>query len=290
MTIYEEYRKFADSCDRIRGVFPPNIKTAIILGSGLSEFMSSFPVTGRLSYADIPHFPQTTVVGHSGNLMSIELDGRPVYILQGRFHYYEGYSTEQTAYSIRVLAELGVKTLIITNSAGGISPEMAPGDLMIVRDHLSFFCESPLRGPNMDRFGPRFPDQTEVYDRELIETVRREAERLSIRTHIGVYAYMRGPQYETPAEIHALSILGASSVGMSTVPEAIVASHCGMKVVAISCISNLASGLSGHPLSHQEVIATATEAANNTVRLIRALVGSKLLSNEYGGRNDSDRS
>ncbi len=278
MSTADEYRMIADSCERIRGIFPPNIKTAVVLGSGLSELMSSFPVLGRLSYADIPHFSQTTVVGHSGNLFAVQMGDKPVYILQGRFHYYEGYSTQESAYPIRILAELGVKNLILTNSAGGLSPDMAPGELMIISDHLSFYCESPLRGPNMDRFGPRFPDQTAVYDKELIKETTQRSTALSIRIHVGVYAYMRGPQYETPAEIRALSLLGASAVGMSTVPEAIVASHCGMRVIAISCISNMASGMSGQPLSHEEVVATAVSSAHDMVRLIHALIQSECFS------------
>lgn len=272
--VEEEYRKIADACERFRGVFPPNIETAIILGSGLSDLMAAFPQAGVLPYSDIPHFPETTVPGHSGNLLAIQIGDKLVYILQGRFHFYEGYSTREATFPIRVLAELGVKKLILTNSAGGLSPDMLPGDLMLISDHLSNFCDSPLRGPNLDRYGPRFPDQTSVYDAELRGLALQIAEEQSIRLHSGVYAFMKGPQYETPAEIRALSLLGASAVGMSTVPEAIVASHCGIRVLGMSCISNLASGLSGHPLSHEEVIQTAALSARKTMDLIEALMRS----------------
>ncbi|MDD3958769.1 MAG: purine-nucleoside phosphorylase [Oscillospiraceae bacterium] len=268
----DQYSKIAEACDRIRGVFPPNIHTAVVLGSGLSELLSSYDVIGRMPYADIPNFPETTVAGHSGNLLAIEIGNKTVYILQGRFHYYEGYSTEQACFPVRVLAELGVRNLILTNSAGGLNPEMNPGDIMLITDHLSFFCESPLRGPNLDRYGPRFPDQTSVYDKELSEMILDLAQKSSSRISAGIYAYMRGPQYETPAEIRVLSLLGASAVGMSTVPEAIVASHSGLKVVGLSLISNMASGMTGNPLSHDEVIHTAAQSARNLIDLIVASI------------------
>jgi purine-nucleoside phosphorylase len=274
MMVDDEYRMIADACERIRSVFPPNIETAIILGSGLSDLMSSFTQVGFLPYSEIPHFPETTVPGHSGNLLAIQIGEKVIYILQGRFHFYEGYSTRDATFPIRVLAELGVKSIILTNSAGGLSQNMVPGDLMLISDHLSFFCDSPLRGENMERYGPRFPDQTLVYDVGLRNLATQLADQLTIRLHTGIYAFMKGPQYETPAEIRALSLLGASAVGMSTVPEAIVASHCGIRVLGFSCISNLASGMSGHPLSHEEVTRTAAMAAQETIRLLEALIRS----------------
>lgn len=270
----DEYRRIANACERIRGVFPPNIETAVILGSGLSELVSELPHVGSMAYSEIPHFPQTTVKGHSGNLLAVKINDQIIYILQGRFHYYEGYSAREAAFPIRVLAELGVKKLILTNSSGGIDPSYSPGELMVISDHLSFFCESPLRGPNMERFGTRFPDQTSVYDPKLVNLAIRLAKDLSVTLHSGVYAYMRGPQYETPAEIRALSIMGASAVGMSTVPEAIVASHCGMSVLGLSCVSNMASGLGNGSLSHEEVMKNAAMSAHNTMKLIQAIVTS----------------
>ncbi|MBN1891533.1 MAG: purine-nucleoside phosphorylase [Clostridiales bacterium] len=268
----DEYRNIANACERIREVFPPNIETAVILGSGLSELVSQLPQIGSMAYSEIPHFPQTTVEGHTGNLLAVRINDQIIYILQGRFHFYEGYSTREAAFPIRVLAELGVKKLILTNSSGGLDSKFSPGDLMVIKDHLSFFCDSPLRGANMKRFGPRFPDQTNVYDPNYIELALRIAKDLSVTLHSGVYAYMRGPQYETPAEIRALSIMGASAVGMSTVPEAIVASHCGMKILGLSCVSNMASGLGGGSLSHEEVMKNAASSAQHTMKLIQAIV------------------
>ncbi|NLW89643.1 MAG: purine-nucleoside phosphorylase [Clostridiaceae bacterium] len=274
MSNESEYRSIEDACQRIRDVFPPGIRSAVVLGSGLSELVEGAPLSECIAYADIPHFMKPTVKGHSGTLSSLKIGNTDTFILQGRYHCYEGYSAHEATFPIRVLSELGVNRLILTNSAGGISKDMKPGDLMLISDHLSFFCDSPLRGPNLDRYGPRFPDQSMVYDPELLNTAVRLAKDLSIPVHVGIYAFMRGPQYETPSEIRALSLLGASAVGMSTVPEAIVASHCGMKVLGLSCISNLASGISDHPLSHEEVIHTAKISASDTIHLIRALFSS----------------
>ncbi len=272
--IDDEYRRIAEAGDRIRNAFPPDIQTAIVLGSGLSEWVSQYQQAGSLKYSQIPNFSETTVPGHSGNLLAVRIGETLVYALQGRFHYYEGHSTQQAAFPVRVLAELGVRNLLLTNSAGGLSAAMSPGDLMLISDHLSFFCDSPLRGPNLDRYGARFPDQTSVYDKNMIDIALEKAQELSIRIHTGIYAFMKGPQYETPAEIRALSAMGASAVGMSTVPEAIVASHCGMKVLGLSCISNMASGMSGKALSHEEVINTAASAAQKTMDLLDAIIRS----------------
>ncbi|NLT12261.1 MAG: purine-nucleoside phosphorylase [Clostridiaceae bacterium] len=271
-----DFQKYIDKIDlasesiRMRlNQFP---KVAIILGSGLSDIIDNSDVIASIPYADIPGFPLTTVKGHPGKLVVVSISGICVYVMQGRFHYYEGYDEYEVTFPIRVLAGLGVKSLLLTNSAGGIDTDMTPGMLMLITDHLSFHCPSPLRGPNLERYGTRFPDQTFIYTVDYIEKLKSIADRFEIPYKTGVYAYMRGPQYETPAEIRALRMMGASAVGMSTVPEAIVASHCGLKVAAISCISNMASGMSGQALTHQEVVETAASVAQNTIKLIEAFV------------------
>lgn len=271
-----DFQKYLDKVDvasdsiRMRLNCVPKI--AVILGSGLSDIINHSDIIAVIPYSDIPGFPLTTVKGHAGQLAVISIGGVSVYVMQGRFHYYEGYDEYEVTFPIRVLAELGVETLLLTNSAGGIDLEMSPGMLMLITDHFSFYCPSPLRGPNLERFGTRFPDQTFIYTAEYVERLKSIADRLGIPYKTGVYAYMRGPQYETPAEINALRMMGASAVGMSTVPEAIVASHSGMKIAAISCISNLASGMSGQALTHQEVVETAASVAQNTIKLISAFV------------------
>jgi len=247
------------------GDFKP--QTAIILGSGLGELADEY-CDIKIAYKDIPNFPESTVKGHNGNLVFAEIDGKRVVMMQGRFHFYEGYSTQEATFYVRVMAKLGVKTLVMTNAAGGINTAMNPSELMLITDHIGLFCESPLRGPNLDEFGPRFPDQTRVYDQELSKKMIESAEELGIPLHKGVYAYTRGPQYETPAEIRALKVLGADAVGMSTVAEAIAASHSGMKVIAVSCITNFAAGISGQPLSHSEVMENANKSSENSIALM----------------------
>ena len=240
----------------------------LVLGSGLGPLTKRVDTICSIPYGSIPHFPETTVAGHDGLLLLAKISGHLAFIMKGRFHYYEGYSTKEATFYVRVMAKLGVKTLVMTNAAGGINTSMKPSELMVISDHIGLFCDSPLRGANLDDFGPRFPDQTQVYDLELRNKLTEAAEELQIPLHKGVYAYTRGPQYETPAEIRALSSMGADAVGMSTVAEAIVASHCGMKVLAVSCITNFAAGISGQPLSHSEVMENADAASNNSIALM----------------------
>ena len=232
-------------------------KIAIVLGSGLGVLSEEIENKVTIKYQDIPHFPVSTVAGHAGELLIGTLEKKPVIAMNGRFHYYEGYDLKEVTMPIRVFKLLGIEDLILTNAAGGINTNYKPGDFMIIKDHLSFFAESVLRGKNDDKFGPRFPDMSEVYNKERIAKLEKIIEKHTGRPNVGVYAYMKGPTYETPAEIRALRTLGADTVGMSTVPEAIVANHCGIKVSAISCVTNMAAGILNQKLSHEEVKETA---------------------------------
>lgn len=261
-----------EAAKTIRSLHSEKPETCIVLGSGLGPMAERCKIEAKVKYTDIPHFPVPTTPGHEGVLLLARVGDTLTYMMQGRYHFYEGYSIQDVTFPFRVLASLGVKNLVLTNAAGGVNPEMTPGDLMIVDDHLSMFCDSPLRGPNLDSFGPRFPDQTHVYDPEFIRKIINIGENLGIRLHKGVYAYMRGPQYETPAEIRAIRALGADAVGMSTVPAAIVASHSGMRVLAISCITNLAAGISREPLSHKEVMEIGAAASDRSIALVEAFV------------------
>ncbi len=244
-------------------------ETAIVLGSGLGVLKEEIQNKIILKYEGIPGFPISTVEGHAGELIVGELSNRKIIAMNGRFHYYEGYDVKQTVFPIRVFSLLGVKNIILTNAAGGINLNYKPGDFMVVNDHLSFFAESVLRGKNEDEFGVRFPDMTEVYDKEEIKKIKAIIEKCSGVAREGVYAYMKGPCFETPAEIRALRTLGADAVGMSTVPEAIVAKHSGMKVVAVSCITNMAAGVIDNKLSHEEVKETADRVKDQFKEIIK---------------------
>lgn len=268
MTDLNYSAKINEASSYISGIVSTIPDTCLVLGSGLGPLTERVEVIASIPYANIPYFPQTTVVGHEGVLLVAKLSGRTTFIMKGRFHYYEGYSTQDATFYVRVMAKLGVKNLIMTNAAGGINTSMKPSELMVITDHISLFCDSPLRGANLDEFGVRFPDQTHVYDPELISTILSCAEELSIPLHQGVYCYTRGPQYETPAEIRALRVLGADAVGMSTVAETIAASHSSMKVLAVSCITNYAAGISGQPLSHEEVMQNANASSKNSIALM----------------------
>jgi purine-nucleoside phosphorylase len=212
------------------------------------------------------------VEGHAGKLVAGKLGGRPVLAMKGRFHHYEGYDIQQVVFAIRVFKLLGMDNLIVTNAAGGINKDFKPGDLMIIRDHISFFAPSPLRGKNLSEFGVRFPDMSQAYDRKLVEYGRSTAQALHMEVREGVYAFAQGPMYETPSEIRALGILGADAVGMSTVPEVITAKHAGMKVLGISCITNMAAGILDQPLNHEEVMKTAKDVENKFTSLVKKLV------------------
>lgn len=244
----------------------------IVLGSGLGPLSSMAEEALEIPYKDIPGFPVSTAPGHKGSLIIGNLSGKSVFMMNGRFHYYEGYPMETVTFYVRVMGRLGVKVLLLTNAAGGINPDMKVPELVAISDHLSFNAEPVLRGPNIQEFGTRFPDQCHVYDPELTDTLVNCARDLQIRISRGVYAYSKGPQYETPAEIRALRLLGADCVGMSTVPEAIAASHMGIRVAAMSCITNMAAGITGNPLSEQEVLDNAALASENSCALVKEFV------------------
>ena len=244
----------------------------IVLGSGLGPLSKMAEEAIEIPYKDIPGFPVSTAPGHKGSLIIGKLSGKPVFMMNGRFHYYEGYPMETVTFYVRVMGRLGVKALLLTNASGGINLEMKVPELVAITDHLSFNAEPVLRGPNISEFGTRFPDQCHVYDPELTDILVNSARDLNIRISRGVYAYSKGPQYETPAEIRDLRLLGADCVGMSTVPEAIAASHMGIRVAALSCITNMAAGISGNALSEQEVLDNATLASENSCALVKEFV------------------
>lgn len=244
----------------------------IVLGSGLGPLADICEQYLSIPYSDIPDFPRSTAPGHAGRLIAGNLSGKDVFMMNGRFHYYEGYPMETVVFYIRVLGLIGVKTLILTNAAGGIKTEMVPPEFVAIEDHFSFFAESVLRGPNIAEFGTRFPDQSSVYDKKLISILEDCAKDLGVKLSRGIYAYMKGPQYETPAEIRALRILGADCVGMSTVPEAVCASHMGLRVVGMSCVTNMAAGISKGPLSEKEVLDTAAAASEQSCALMKEFI------------------
>lgn len=250
--------------------FRPEI--GIILGSGLGEFADEH-CDYALLYTEIPDFIKSTVQGHKGRLVFAEIDGKRVVMMQGRNHFYEGHSMSEITYPVKVMKKLGVKTLILTNAAGAVNENFKPSDLMLITDHINFMGTNPLIGPNDGTLGERFPDMSEIYKKDLIKIAESCAEKLGIKLQHGVYFASSGPSYETPAEIKMARIMGADAVGMSTVPEAIVANYCGMKVLGISCISNAAAGVKGgQSLSHEEVIETTNAAKAAFKALLKAII------------------
>jgi len=252
----------------IRSRSNADVSVAIVLGSGLGGFADELANAVAIPYVDIPGFARATVEGHAGRLVIGEAVGVCIAALQGRFHFYEGYSLEEVTFPIRVLKLLGVRTLILTNAAGTLNIEFTPGSLMVISDHLNLIGDNPLRGQNDERFGPRFPDLTNTYGRELQDIVVNEANAMGLEVRRGIYAALAGPSYETPAEIHMVRTLGADAVGMSTVPEAIVARHMNMQVVGISCITNLAAGVSDRPVDHSQVMATGERVQESFTELL----------------------
>ncbi|RYD58170.1 MAG: purine-nucleoside phosphorylase [Sphingobacteriales bacterium] len=247
-------------------------QVAIILGSGLGGLIHTVEQEAEIDYNDIPGFPQATVVGHEGKLVFGKLAGKDVAILAGRFHYYEGYNMQQITFPVRVMKALGVETLIVSNAAGGMNTDFKVGDLMVIRDHINLFPEHPLRGPNDERLGTRFPDMSEPYDQNLIEGALQIAAEQGIKLQTGVYAGLTGPTFETKAEYKWLHSIGADAVGMSTVPEVIVAIHGGMRVFATSIITDMGIGDHVAPISHEEVLVAANEAAPRLAQLVTALI------------------
>jgi purine-nucleoside phosphorylase len=244
----------------------------IILGSGLGEFADTLEEREQIVTSDIPHYSRSTVEGHAGKLVFGKISDREVLAVKGRVHYYEGYSLEQVTYVVRLMRALGVRSLIVTNAAGGVNPVFSPGDLMFITSHINFFFTNPLQGPNDDELGPRFPDMESDYDKEYISIGEKCALKLGVKTQRGVYCAGSGPTYETSAEVKMFQKIGADAVGMSTVPEVIVAKHQNMRVLGISCITNLGTGISSTPLSHEEVTITANRVKNSFQALLKEII------------------
>lgn len=244
----------------IRSVCPPaklKPRVAVVLGSGLGSFVNNVEVDAAIPYTDIPGFIPPSVDGHKGRLILGHVKGVPTAVLQGRIHFYEGHSMTTVAHPVRTAALLGCEIVMLTNSAGGLDPAMRPGDFMVIDDHINLMGDNPLKGPNIAEFGPRFPDMTEAYDRKLSTKMDEILKKMETKFFRGIYCGVSGPTYETPAEVRYLQLLGGKAVGMSTVPETIAANHLGLRVCALSCITNLAAGLSQNKLSHEEVTETA---------------------------------
>jgi purine-nucleoside phosphorylase len=245
---------------------------ALVLGSGLGGFADEFSDAVKIPYAEIPHFPRSTAIGHAGNLVIGSVDSIPVAGMQGRVHLYEGYSVKDVSFPVRAFARMGVKAVILTNAAGGIKHEFTQGRLVVIKDHINLQGVNPLSGPNDERFGPRFPDMTVAYDRRFREITVGEANRLGIGMYEGVYAALAGPSYESPAEIRYLRAIGADLVGMSTVPEVIAARHSGIRVLGISCVTNAAAGILDQPLNHLEVLETAQRVKGQFIAVLKAVI------------------
>jgi purine-nucleoside phosphorylase len=268
-TLYERAEHAART---IRARVSDEPRIALVLGSGLGAFADDLEESVAIPYAEIPGFARSTVEGHAGRLVVGKVESVAVAVMQGRFHFYEGYTLEEVTFPVRMLGLLGAKSLILTNAAGGLNNSLKQGSLMLISDHLNLMGESPLRGANDERFGARFPDMSEVYDRTLQEIAIQEAHAMKIELRRGVYAALAGPSYETPAEIRMLRALGADAVGMSTVPEAIVARHMAIKVLGISCITNMAAGVLDQPIDHQEVIETGERVRETFAELLRRII------------------
>jgi inosine/guanosine/xanthosine phosphorylase family protein len=252
---------------RLSGAFPKHV---LVLGSGLGPYADTLADPVAIPYAEIPGFPVSTVAGHSGRLVIGKVAGVPVACMQGRMHLYEGHEAPSLALPVRTFKRLGAETLVLTNAAGGLSLEMGAGSIMIVEDHINLTARNPLIGPNDESIGPRFFDMSEAYDPALRRALQAAADTAGVPVKSGVYVQVLGPNFETPAEIRAFRVLGGDAVGMSTVPETLVARHCGMKVAAVSVITNLGAGLAGHALSHEETIEEAGKAFEHVSKLLNA--------------------
>ena len=263
--------RIQETAEFLRSKMHTNPETAIILGTGLGSLVGEITEKYEISYQDIPHFPVSTVEGHSGKLIFGKLGNKDIMAMQGRFHFYEGYSMKEVTFPIRVMKELGIRMLFVSNAAGGMNPNFEIGDLMIITDHINFFPEHPLRGKNIP-YGPRFPDMSEAYNKNLIQKADKIAEEKGIKVQHGIYLGTQGPTFETPAEYKMFHILGADAVGMSTVPEVIVANHCGIKVFGVSVITDL--GVEGKivEVTHEEVQKAADEAQPRMTTIMRELI------------------
>lgn len=247
-------------------------RVGLVLGSGLGAFADQFADAARIDYKKIPHFPRSTAVGHAGRLVIGKVDGVAVAAMQGRVHFYEGYSLQEVVFPMRVFARMGIRAVILTNAAGGINREYNQGCLVVLRDHINLQGSNPLIGPNDERFGPRFHDMSAAYHKSYREITMVEAKRLGMAMFEGVYAAVSGPSYETPAEIRYLATIGADLVGMSTVPEVIAARHMGLRVLGISCVTNMAAGILDQPINHEEVLETGERVGKQFVALLTAVI------------------
>jgi purine-nucleoside phosphorylase len=266
------YERVEHAARTIRARLSEEPRVALVLGSGLGAFADDIDDPVIIPYEEIPGFARPTVEGHAGRMVIGKIEGVSVAVMQGRFHYYEGYAFDEVVFPIRTLALLGVKSLILTNAAGGINVAFDQGSLMVISDHLNLLGVNPLRGAHDKRFGARFPDMTEVYSHDYQEIAVEEAHAIGLELRRGIYAALSGPSYETPAEIRMLRILGADAVGMSTVPEAIVAQQMGVKILGISCITNMAAGVIGEPINHQEVVETGERVRETFKALLRRII------------------
>jgi len=268
----EQLKKLQKAADFIKTGITGTPELGMVLGSGLGALASEIESAVEFKYEDIPEFPVSTVKGHEGKLIFGTLSGKKVLAMKGRFHFYEGYDMKTAAFGIRVMKLLGINNVLITNAAGGINENFSEGCLMLITDHIGFIGPSPLAGSNIDEFGPRFPDMCEVYSKKLRVIAKACAQEIGLPVEQGVYCYAQGPQYETPAEIRAMRILGADAVGMSTVPEAVAANHAGMNVLGISCITNMAAGMLDKPLSHKEVMETTERVRDQFMKYVKTII------------------
>ena len=268
----ETYHKCLEAAEYIKSQFDASDAIGIVLGSGLGDLADEITDPQVVDYADIPNYPKTTVPGHAGQLILGDLNGVKVLCMKGRFHFYEGHDMRTVAMPTRVMKLLGVKALILTNAAGGVNRTFKPGTLMVINDFINYMGDNPLYGPNADEFGPRFPDMTKAIDAEYNALGKKCAEELGIEVRSGVYMSFRGPNFETPAEIRFAETIGADAVGMSTVPEILAARHCGLRLIGISCITNMAAGITGEELTHEEVQETADRVKGQFKQLIKEIV------------------
>ncbi|MFB4163514.1 purine-nucleoside phosphorylase [Alteribacillus sp. JSM 102045] len=265
-------RLLENAANKLKEKIDNQPKIGLILGSGLGVLAEEIENAVKVHYEDIPGFPVSTVTGHAGQLVFGHLKGVPTVAMQGRFHYYEGYTMQEVTFPVRVMHAMGVQTLLVTNAAGSVNESFTPGNLMLIKDHINLQGDNPLLGKNDEELGPRFPDMSSAYTAELCDTARKAAASLDITLQEGVYAANTGPAYETPAEVRMIRTLGADAVGMSTVPEVMTAVHGGMKVLGISCLSNMAAGILDQPLSHDEVIETTEKVKEEFLQLMKEII------------------
>lgn len=265
-------QNFKETADYIKNIIKETPDFAIILGSGLGGLKNEVEIIHSINYKEIPHFPQTTVVGHGGKLIYGILEGKKVLMMVGRFHYYEGYEMEKVVYPIRIFHLLGIKNLIVSNACGGVNKNFEVGDIMIIKDHINMLPEHPLRGKNLDDFGPRFVDMSQPYDLKMIQLAQKTAQEKQIKIHTGIYVALQGPTFETPAEYGLIKAIGGDVVGMSTVPEVIVAKHQGMNCFGISIITDLGGPDIAFAVSHEEVLQAANKAMPNVIQIVKGLL------------------